>query len=38
MLFVNNSFNILKMDGSTNVHMLIIKNMWKNHWLIFEKM
>jgi hypothetical protein len=31
MLFVSNSFNILKVNGSTHVHMLIIEEMWKNH-------
>jgi hypothetical protein len=29
MQFVNNGFNIQKMNGSTHVHMLIIKEMQK---------
>jgi hypothetical protein len=29
MQLVNNSFNILKVNGSTHVHILIIKEMWK---------
>jgi len=33
MQFVSNGFNILKMNGSTHVHMLIIEEMWKK-WLI----
>jgi len=34
---MNNGFNILKMNGSTHVHMLIIEEMWKkilNHYNI----
>jgi hypothetical protein len=31
MQFVNNGFNILKVNGSIHVHMLIIEQMWKNH-------
>ncbi len=30
MQFVSNDFNILKMNSSTHVHMLIIEEMWKN--------
>jgi hypothetical protein len=29
MKFVNNGFNIQKMNSSTHIHMLIIKEMWK---------
>jgi hypothetical protein len=29
MQFVSNDFNILKMNGWTHVHMLIIEKMWK---------
>jgi hypothetical protein len=29
MQFVNNNFNILKMNGLIHVHMLIIEKMWK---------
>ncbi len=29
MQLVNNSFNILKVNGSTHVHMLNIEKMWK---------
>ncbi len=29
MQLVNNSFNKLKMNGSTHVHMLTIEVMWK---------
>jgi hypothetical protein len=31
MQFMNNDFNILKVNGSTDVHMLIIEEMGKNH-------
>jgi hypothetical protein len=33
MQFVSNGFNIVKLNGSIHVHMLIIEEMWKN-WLI----
>jgi len=29
MQFVNNGFNILEVNSSTHVHMLIIEKMWK---------
>jgi hypothetical protein len=29
MQFVNGGFNILKVNGSTHVHMLIINYVWK---------
>jgi len=34
MQFVNNDFNILKMNNSIHVHMLMIEKMWKNHEFI----
>jgi hypothetical protein len=30
MQFVSNGFNIVKLNGSIHVHMLIIEEMWKN--------
>jgi hypothetical protein len=33
---VNNEFNILKMNGSTHVHMLIIEEMWKKSLIHFN--
>jgi hypothetical protein len=29
MQFVNNNFNILKVNGLTHVHILVIEEMWK---------
>ncbi len=36
MQFVSNGFNILKMNGSTHVHMLIIKKMWRKSLIHFN--
>jgi hypothetical protein len=36
MQFVSNGFNILKVNGSTHVHMLIIKDMWKKSLAHFD--
>jgi hypothetical protein len=36
MQFVNNGFNILKVNGSIHVHMLIIENMWKKSLIHFN--
>jgi hypothetical protein len=36
MQFVNNGFNILKVNGSIHVHMLIIEKMWKKLLIYFN--
>jgi hypothetical protein len=36
MKFVSNGFNILKVNGSTHVHMLIIEEMWKKTLIHFN--
>jgi len=34
MQLMNNGFNILKMNVLSHIHMLVIEEMWKNHWFI----
>jgi hypothetical protein len=34
--FVNNDFNILKMNNSIHVHMLMIEKMWKKSWIHYN--
>ncbi len=36
MQLVNNSFNILKVNGLTHVHMLIIEEKWKKSLICFN--
>ncbi len=36
MQFVTNGFNILKVNGLTHVHMLIIEEMWKKSLIHFN--
>jgi hypothetical protein len=36
MQFVNNGLNILKMNGSIHVHMLIIEKMWNKSLIHFN--
>jgi hypothetical protein len=36
MQLVSNGFNILKVNGSTHVHMLIIEEMWKKSLIRFN--
>jgi hypothetical protein len=36
MQFVSNGFNIVKLNGSIHVHMLIIEEMWKNLLIHFN--